>query len=150
MVKKPHYTIVEGNTDEPTVDSPQHPHYDLIVKMRAAATTFEIGRRVMLAEEKVGPNIWSIFRRLSTDDASEEQLVALMDMEIHGLGQVAKVFGTHQGTEGREENIWEILDFFLHVHIGLSQSPRKAWRDKKHHSNVLRLAKIYGCSIGSI
>lgn len=142
MVKRPPITLVERKTDEPTVVLPLHPHHNLMVRMRAAAATFEIGRRIMLAEEEVGSNVWSIFRRLSTDEATEEELIALMDREIPGLGQVAKVFGTHDGA-AREENIWTLLDFFMNVHMDLQQSPRKAWENRKR-DDVRQTAQLYG------
>ncbi len=143
MVKKPHYTIVE-RTDHLATPRP-HPYHTLIIRMRSISTSFDLTRRIVQAEEEVGPNVWSIFRRLGPQhEMNEDEVVVLMDQEIPGLGQVAQVFGTHEGPEGREENVWEILNFFMNVQMDLSQSPRLAWRDKKLRHQVLRLARLYG------
>lgn len=145
VVKKHH-----GKTDHVSNPRP-HPYHTLVIRMRPVATSPDLGRQIVAAEKEVGSNIWTIFRRLGPkSEMTEEELVSLMDREIPGLGQVAKVFGTHEGPEGREENVWTILEFFMNVHVGLQQSPHLAWRDQKLRKEVLRLASIYGSSIGSI
>lgn len=140
VVKKPHLA------------TRLHPCHGLAIQVSVTSTSRNLGSRIAHAEKEVkSSNIWTIFRHLASNpEMTEDEMVALMDLEIPGLGQVACVFGTHQGPEGREENVWTILEFFMNVHVGLQRSPRLAWRDQKLRKEVLRLASIYGSSIGSI
>lgn len=138
-----------------------HPYNTLVIRVNQVSKSHKLGRRIVMVEQSCEvkvQNVWKIFTRLAPMASTEEELIEAMDWEIPGLGQVAKVFGTYEGPEGREEDVWTILEFFMNVHVGLQQSqrlvglqqsPRLAWRDQKLRKEVLRLATIYG-SIGSI
>ena len=144
VVKKPHYTIVKR--EDHLAAAQIHPLHGLTIQVSVTSSSRRLGSRVAQAERELkSNNVWTIFRHFAPQaEATEEELVEAMDGEIPGLGQVARVFGTHQGPEGREEGVWMLLAFFMNVHGVLQRSPRLAWQDKKLRPEVLRLARLYG------
>ena len=126
--------------------TPTHPHHTLVIRVNQVSTSGNLGSRIVIVEkssEEPIQNIWELFTRLAPMAASEKELIEAMNMEVPGLGEVARVFGTHAETT-REEDIWEILDFFMGIHINLHQTPRMAWTNPTLREKILIYAKTCG------
>lgn len=128
-----------------------HPHHTLVIRLNRVSTSGNLGSRIVMEEKRCQPpirGIWEIFTRLHPMTSSEEELIGMMNQEVPGLGEVARVFGTHGGGK-REEDIWEILSFFMGVHMNLDKkTPQMAWNNptqtEKLRKEILTYAKTWG------